>query len=718
MNNEEFRARINTEVVNQICRASGTVPQCSRVYGPYGGYFKYRWSCCRSQGRSPSHHATVRIQQRRTNLDNEIRTLVVAVDNIQLTEQQTERRIVTPIQQTPTPTFVQRLAALSDLISEDIPPEGLIWENPVLRVAIIAPMNEITPTNWDSWNLRVSDFIMPFRDQLRGLIVASLCEEERGSLLGDLQLAIGFFINGELFHAYQSLETLQTILESLPRFLTPLIRTRLPEATRHPLPATLPHIRQIARNDLRYNPEDDEIGTGGAGTVYDAVLISDNIRCVVKKYKLPTAANWEEIKEQFLSEATILYNNQNTHVVKLFGIVIDETRPRNPYYALVLEKCEGGSLQNLLDRGTVSQHQHICQTIALQLAEMMSFLHFNHVLHHDIKPSNILFDIDPIENPDTFNLVVCDFHTSRQFDFTEDFTNTVSLSAWYEAPEILETGHGLPSDIWSFGSVLGHLFSGLRPHHTARVPDRHRGVAPTWNNLPEVVNRIIVQCHQQEPERRIKAFDILIALRPFVTRMRIIQSLSTWLNNRIEESYTLYRVNPNPRAQARTLDACLRVAHAAAQAETHLRRLSDDQLWTLYLAIHHREQGAATFLQIEHLYNRTLTQNNVIYFFRNRETRKIYVGKAFNFAERRRGHLSKGRSLVDPSKFDYQFAHDNDNWDWAILDTFTDSIQQNDLEVMYVMLLGSSVQHNPDFGLNVLLGGDLNATRMLRQTIL
>jgi len=103
-----------------------------------------------------------------------------------------------------------------------------------------------------------------------------------------------------------------------------------------------------------------------------------------------------EYKNQFLREARLQANLDNPHVVQVFRSFVHQERP-----CLVLQHVQGTDLEKIIKRaksfrekkrekGALSVERAV--HIFLQVLEGIAFAHKYHVVHGDIKPSNILID--------------------------------------------------------------------------------------------------------------------------------------------------------------------------------------------------------------------------------------------------------------------------------------------------------------------------------------
>ncbi|XP_051128466.1 probable serine/threonine-protein kinase At1g54610 isoform X2 [Andrographis paniculata] len=91
-----------------------------------------------------------------------------------------------------------------------------------------------------------------------------------------------------------------------------------------------------------------------------------------------------------------------------------------------------------------------------QLLSGLEHCHNRHVLHRDIKGSNLLIDDDGV-------LKIADFGLATIFDPNnkQPMTSRV-VTLWYRPPELLlgATDYGVGVDLWSAGCILAELFAG------------------------------------------------------------------------------------------------------------------------------------------------------------------------------------------------------------------------------------------------------------------
>merc|ERR1719238_19014 len=106
------------------------------------------------------------------------------------------------------------------------------------------------------------------------------------------------------------------------------------------------------------------------------------------------------------------------------------------YLVLVLELCNGGDFQQLIDanRRLSERAARICFH---QIVTALSYLHARKIVHRDLKPENIL-----VKNPAgraSPKLVLVDFGLAKALG-DQAMTTTVCGTPLYIAPEVLGRG--------------------------------------------------------------------------------------------------------------------------------------------------------------------------------------------------------------------------------------------------------------------------------------
>ncbi|MED6143585.1 hypothetical protein PIB30_007530 [Stylosanthes scabra] len=206
-----------------------------------------------------------------------------------------------------------------------------------------------------------------------------------------------------------------------------------------------------ATNNFNY---DNKLGEGGFGSVYWGQLW-DGSQIAVKRLKV-----WSSKADmEFAVEVEILARVRHKNLLSLRGycaegqerlIVYDYM----PNLSLLSHLHGQHSAESLLDW----KRRMI---IAIGAAEGIAYLHHQatpHIIHRDIKASNVLLDSD-------FQAQVADFGFAKLIpDGATHVTTRVKGTLGYLAPEYAMLGKANEScDVYSFGVLLLELASGRKP---------------------------------------------------------------------------------------------------------------------------------------------------------------------------------------------------------------------------------------------------------------
>jgi len=161
-----------------------------------------------------------------------------------------------------------------------------------------------------------------------------------------------------------------------------------------------------------------------------------------------------KLRGKALREAEVLKKLSHPNIVKLEGMVESEDNGTSLYIELLN--------QNLWDfvqeKGKKILGYKIFLQIALQIASGLDYLHNNQIVHHDIKPHNILVN-------DTYTAKLCDFGSASILPFGEFLQDGLGKGTTpYCAPEIFQLQkYDHKIDVYSFGVVMWFLLTGRAP---------------------------------------------------------------------------------------------------------------------------------------------------------------------------------------------------------------------------------------------------------------
>ena len=193
-----------------------------------------------------------------------------------------------------------------------------------------------------------------------------------------------------------------------------------------------------------------KIGSGGMGTVWEAIQKSLN-RKVAVKVLTPPRRRKEAWRERFTREARIVAQLHHPNIVKVYGA---GTSGNLCYYAM--ELVEGMRM----DKFAFPDARAIVQAV-LQAAHALAYAHQCGVLHRDVKPMNLMLDASGEVRVTDFGLA-----SARTEDQNDEDARNGTLR--YMAPERLMQGLCTEAaDQYALGVTLWELLS--RKHLFADV---------------------------------------------------------------------------------------------------------------------------------------------------------------------------------------------------------------------------------------------------------
>ncbi|MET9732855.1 serine/threonine-protein kinase [Streptomyces sp. NPDC006458] len=253
------------------------------------------------------------------------------------------------------------------------------------------------------------------------------------------------------------------------------------------------------------------LGRGSAGTVW---LGEGPEGPVAVKLLREDLASDQELVGRFVQERTALLGLEHPHVVSVRDLVVDGND-----LALVMDLVRGTDLRTRLERERRMAPEAAVAIVA-DVAEGLAAAHAAGVVHRDVKPENVLLDMQgPLGPGGAHPALLTDFGVAKLIDSPRRTKATKIIGTPdYLAPEIVE---GLPPraavDIYALATVLYELLAGFTPFgggHPGAVLRRHvtETVVPL-PGIPEELWQLIVQCLAKAPASRLRASELAARLR-------------------------------------------------------------------------------------------------------------------------------------------------------------------------------------------------------------
>lgn len=230
----------------------------------------------------------------------------------------------------------------------------------------------------------------------------------------------------------------------------------------------------------------EKIGEGTYGVVYKARDKATGKHIALKKIRLAHEA--EGVPSTAIREIALLKELRHPNVVRLLDVV-----PHDKKLYLVFEYMSE-DLKKHMDKAVSTKTPLAAQLVKSylwQLLQGIAYCHSHRILHRDLKPQNLLIDLEG-------NIKLADFGLARAFGMPlRTYTHEV-VTLWYRAPEILLGArfYSTSVDVWSIGCIFAEmlmlkaLFQGdseidqlFRIFRTLGTPDEDSW--PGVTNLPD-----------------------------------------------------------------------------------------------------------------------------------------------------------------------------------------------------------------------------------------
>jgi len=204
----------------------------------------------------------------------------------------------------------------------------------------------------------------------------------------------------------------------------------------------------ISRKKIDKYRKIEKIGEGTYGLVYKAKNQKTGEIVAMKKIRLESED--EGTPSTAVREISILKQLQHPNIVQLYDVIHTETS-----LTLIFEYMDQ-DLKNYLDAcGDKGIDEYTIKSFLYQLLQGIAHCHQQRVLHRDLKPQNLLINMEG-------ELKLADFGLARGFGIpVKKYTHEV-VTLWYRPPDVLmgNNKYSTEVDMWGVGCIFAEMSTG------------------------------------------------------------------------------------------------------------------------------------------------------------------------------------------------------------------------------------------------------------------
>jgi serine/threonine protein kinase/Flp pilus assembly protein TadD len=230
-----------------------------------------------------------------------------------------------------------------------------------------------------------------------------------------------------------------------------------------------------------------KLGEGGMGAVFKAKHEMTS-REVAIKVLPPKLAKDEIFRKRFLREARAAAAFNHPNITKVY-----DAGEQSGLYYMVMEYVEGESIANII-RATRPLKAEYALSVAQEVAEGLAHAHAEGIIHRDIKPDNIMLNLERVAK-------ITDMGLAKKVEAATDDAADVTLAGTilgtpkYMSPEQIMHPDSIDhrADIYSLGATLYFMLTGRPPFDGESAPEIMVKVLKETPRYPKALPRPVVR---------------------------------------------------------------------------------------------------------------------------------------------------------------------------------------------------------------------------------